>query len=771
MTPRGKGATLRGLVNPVDVTPAFAIPVFQWEGGGNDTLVQIIGRDGRVEGFTAVEIGQYHIMSEIETHRIESGQQALWAFQWDTARWSVTTRRLLSEELRQYSQSANLPPMLELAIARFLDRAVANTALVRRAFYHLSQYSPESAALWRDLIVLLPAVRIAIQEGLALRSKAAWRAVNDITLACAGRSLRISVPASVLSGFNGDQEQLLHTLNPVRSIVEAFDIDRFEIIDVLDYGWGDVDSNPDQPTRPVLTLVPLSQIGASLATSAGKHPGLRTVGLGDLLPDRTSRLSPAVDARAGDMFLIFLSDTAHEIVDAERLASSLVGRGCLAAAIVARPYNASSSPEATTAERQYDKLARAARWVAIVGGPQTSGHALQPLVDGAEPSRNSPTHIGKWLVRAFLEAAKDALTERQALDLAFKPGRGPKFAAVGVGSASKENALAVAVDAAFASASASLLSPKSARAIVAFLIRGPNTAIDARQQCIDHIKRNVRPETEIRVHDAVLPTLKNRVRVVLLARGFPPESFSWTPPVYLETLRDYGWSYTRLREAGEELDLEIWQGSAEFGVIVDLDRRLATGTDIETTVSEAPMYRGPVILVLGYLPDIKMRNELLLHGIIVVSIERLDLLNNLVNQPFRTIVSRLLRAQQTDILRGMAVLVRDQLMRLLWQEDSDVIVWGDSDLGSEPFKVPGWLTDTEPREGKLEGFQLDGRGPGRVLFFSGVLSITPAEGKAGYPTSFGFKIAIDDQGLRLREPMRFPPSPDEGGSNQLKLDL
>jgi hypothetical protein len=266
--------------------------------------------------------------------------------------------------------------------------------------------------------------------------------------------------------------------------------------------------------------------------------------------------------------------------------------------------------------------------------------------------------------------------------------------------------------------------------------------------------------------------LKNRVRVVLLYRDFPEESFSWTPPAYLGALRDHGWSYTDLRDQGENLDLEVWQGSAAFGVIVDLDRRLTTRGEIDATVAEAPMYRGAVVLILGHHPDIKIRNQLLLHGIIAVSIDRLDLLSTLGHQPLRTIVSRLLRARPTEILAGMAVFVRDHLMRFLWREDADVAIWDRSHVDDEPFEVPRWLTKTEPPEGRLEPFELDGRGAGRVLFFSGVLRITPAEGKAGHPVAFGFKIVIDDQGLRLREPMRFGFGQRDGAEDgQLNLDF
>jgi hypothetical protein len=767
-----KAASLHGLVNPVDVTPAFAIPLFQREGGGNDLLAQIIGRDGRVENFTPIEIGLYQVNHDVEPVRLEVGQPALWAFQWDAARWLVTTREALSDELLRFSASADLTPLLRLAIARFVPRAGDTDALVRKAFEHLFQYSPESAALWRDLIILLPAARAALRSELPSRSRAALRAADDVTLVCEGPSLRLGVSRPILAAFDDDRQHLLAALSPIRPLAGAFDIDRFEIVENSDRRARELASDPSDAPRPLVTLVPLSRIGRSMATAAGHHSRLRTVGIESLSPDIASKLSPDIDARAGDLFIILLPDEADELADAERLASSLVGRGCLPAAIVVRSYHPAPPPgsDSAASERRFDQLARTARWVAVIGGPQTGGHALQPLVDGADPSRNSPTHIGKWLVRAFLAAAQDQQAGREPLDLAFKRGRGPKFAVPGVGSATGRGAVRTAVEAAYASARASLLDPETARSIAAFLIRGHTAESDARQQCLDQIKSRARHESAVSLYETVLPTLKNRVYVVLLARGFSSDSISWTPRADMGKLRDHGWSYTRLREQGENLDLEIWKDAAEFGVM-DLDRRLTTTAEIEEITSGMPMYRGPVVLMFEQLPDIKIRNQLLLHGVIAASIDRLDLLDNLSRQPLRTIVSRLLRAKAGDVLKAMAVFVRDQLMRLLWQEEPGVSVWDQSPTRDETFEIEGWLTETEPFEGRLEPFELDGRGPGRVVFFSGVLRITPAETKAGYPVAFGFKIAIDDHGLRLREPMRFLGAEVQSGDTQLKLDL
>ena len=362
--------------------------------------------------------------------------------------------------------------------------------------------------------------------------------------------------------------------------------------------------------------------------------------------------------------------------------------------------------------------------------------------------------MAKWLVRAFLAAAGDALTGRDVLDLAFKRARGPKFAVIGVGSASGPMAARTAVDAAYASAQASLVDAKSARAIAVFLISGPRADKDVRQQCLDRIKEHVRPDAAFSLHETASPTLKNRVRVVIVARGFLASSFATMPSALDEALRDRGWGYTHLVE-GEGLDLEIWQGSVEFGVIEDLDRRLTNKTEIAAIAAAVPMYRGPVVLVLRHFPDIKIRNQLLLHGIIAVSIDRLDLLNDLVREPLRRIVSRLLRARPEDILNAMAVFVRDHMMRLFWRQEADVVIWNASHNQDEPFRSPGWLTETEPPEGQLEPFRLDARGPGRLLLFSGVLRINPFQGKAGHPMMFAFKVVIDDQGLRLREPLRF----------------
>lgn len=776
MGPTVSAATLHGFINPVDLTPAFVLPVFLGEGGGNHLLVQIVDQDGCVQGFTPVDTGVYVLNRAVDAVRVEVGHPALWGFQWDDAHWLIADGNRLRKELADQPASPDIPPLLQLGIARFLCRDTDVADLSRKAFEHLAIHSPHSAALWRDLVVLLPAARQALKTALP-PTATVCRALDDVLLSCDDALLRVEVPEAILAAFTQDKDRLIAALEPARRLATAFDVARIEILERSDVRATRSKPEMDAHLRPLVTLVPLSQIGFSLALAAGKHRRLRILEPAKLMTKDGSRLSPSADARAGDIFILLLADRADELEDAEHIARSLVGRGCFAVAILARSYDstAPSSPPINqiTPERRFNALARATRWLMIVGGPQTSGPSLLPLVTGAEPSRNSPTLIGKWVIRAILAAAQDPTAGYQVLHLLHRRSRGPKFAIAGVGSAAGPTATPTAVEAAYASASASLLDPAKARYVAVVLLRGPRAEADAKQHCLNEVRRRVSSNTEVNIHEVVLPTYKNRVRVVLLARGFPGASISWTPPAYLGQFRDYGWSYQELETEIWGLDLVIWQGTAEFGVRVELDRGPITDKDVGEIATETPMYRGPVVLLLEHLPEAKVRNRLLTHGIICASVGRIDLLGRLATQPYRTILSRLLRARPSDILQGAASLIRDFLMSLLWQEEPGATVWDrPGPEGDDSYEVPQWLTETELQDGRLSQFQIDQRGPGRVIYFSGVLHLRPREAVRVAPVNFGFKLALDDQGLRLREPMRANPIDNRGDdADQLNLDL
>ncbi|MBV9993556.1 MAG: hypothetical protein JOZ72_19960 [Alphaproteobacteria bacterium] len=758
-------ASLHGFINPVSTMPAFVLPVFMQKGGGNAVLAQVIGHNDAIEEFVPIEIGTFEVFQNVERVDVGIGQSALWGFQWSLAQARVATRASLCRELAEASDTGEFPPHLRLAIARFAGQDDAVASLLRDAFQHLVAYSPQSGAAWRDLVILLPAARAAIGRSLSPSDRSLVRSLSDIDLRCEDGKLRIAVPKGIFAALGHDKERVVGALAPLRTMTDAFAIESIEVEEGADQRSLPVPDAVPLP-RPV-TLVPLGQIGAGLAVAAGKHAGLHVVDATELLSSDRARPLHS-DAHAGDIYLLLLADRADEIENAERLATSLVGRGCLPAAILVRPHSATASdPE--SGEQRLDRLARAARWLAVIGGPQT-GDALLPPAKDAEPIRNSPSLLSKWTVRALVALARDARDGAPVLERLFRRGHGAKFAVIGVGVASRARA---AVDAAYSSASASRLPLSEARSIVMVVLRGPAADAEIEQQCLDEVRARSAAGTNVASFAAVLPSLKRRIRVVLLAREISPSRIWWEGDRCIDAFRARQWGYRNVETQAGKLDFVVWKDEAEFGVRVETGAEPIDLANVAKIAADTPMYYGPVVLMLRELPDTATRNRLLTWGIIAISAERMDLLDRLARQPCRTIVSRLLRARPADTVRGMQVFLRDHLMRLFWQGESDVAVWDAPRNENEPFEMPGWLEDTEPFEGQIDPFLLDAKGPGRTLHLSGQLRVSPHESKGIDGLVFAFKATLDDFGLRLREPMRRVSgnADDDGDGQQFTLDV
>jgi hypothetical protein len=738
--------------------PAFVLPVFVQKGGDNALLAQAIGHNDAVEAFVPIEIGVFEVFQNIERIDVEIGQAALWGFQWSAVQARVATRKTLAHELTQASDTRGFFPHLQLAIARFAGQDELVAPLLREAFRHLVAYSPQSGAAWRDLVILLPAARAAIGQNLLLSDRGLVRSLGNIDLRCEDGRLHIAVPKNILAALGYDKERVVVALASLRGMMDAFAIESVDVQQSAEQTLLPAPHAEPMP-RPV-TLVPLGQIGAGLAVVAGKHAGLHVVDAAELLSDDRARPLHS-EAHAGDIYVLLLADRAEEIERAERLATSLVGRGCLPAAILVRP-NPVTAIDPVAVEQRFERLARAARWLAMIGGPQT-GDALLPPAEGAEPSRNSPSLLSKWLLRAILTLAQDVRAGGPALERLFKRGHGAKFAVIGVGAASQARA---AVDAAYTSASGSRLPLSEARSIVAVVLRGPAADPGIEQQCVDEVRGRSGAGTEITSFETVLPSLKRRIRVVLLARGFDPARIWWEGTRCLDAFRARKWGHRSVEMQAGKLDFVIWKDEAEFGVRVETEAEPIDLVNVAKIVADTPMYYGPVVLLLRQLPDMATRTRLLTSGIIAIGAERMDLLDKLSRQPCRTMVSRLLRARPADTIQGMQVFLRDHLMRLFWRSEPDVAVWDASSDENEPFEIPGWLEEIEPFEGQLAPLLLDAKGPGRALHFSGQLRVTPHESKGIDGLAFSFKATLDDLGLRLREPMRLVSGNSSDGCGQ-----
>lgn len=140
----------------------FELPIFTNFRGANSHLVQLIGRDGTIRDFQpcSLDIGHAIGVGELECE-VEEGASAIWAFrnaagklivgtQTDVSSYGMTM--LAQDDLKDF-------PVVAAEMAAFCDCEARFPHVLKAALNHLAEHSQESASVWRDVSVLLPAIR------------------------------------------------------------------------------------------------------------------------------------------------------------------------------------------------------------------------------------------------------------------------------------------------------------------------------------------------------------------------------------------------------------------------------------------------------------------------------------------------------------------------------------------------------------------------------------------------------------------------------------
>lgn len=154
---------LTGFFNPTVTHPTFLTPIFL---SGNRSYVQELDDDGRTLAFHPTEIVSADLIGLPQSPAPDfiqtEGEDGYWAFQ-ASATGAVLHGRG-KDMMRSLKDCLDDPavlasPFVHLDIVRFVgDRSREATAL-RRVFDDLALHSREDAEFWRDLSILLPAVK------------------------------------------------------------------------------------------------------------------------------------------------------------------------------------------------------------------------------------------------------------------------------------------------------------------------------------------------------------------------------------------------------------------------------------------------------------------------------------------------------------------------------------------------------------------------------------------------------------------------------------
>lgn len=156
--------TFMGVADPVGRGLGFLLPVFRRH-GANHWSVERVGVDGRVAGFTDLDPPDLGV-KDMEPQAAAVGDPPLWAFAFGPDDVVLGRGREAREQLtrRLADPLFKARPMLGVELAEFVENPGARAAMALAAFDRLHKASPQSAARWRDLCLLTPDLRRALER-------------------------------------------------------------------------------------------------------------------------------------------------------------------------------------------------------------------------------------------------------------------------------------------------------------------------------------------------------------------------------------------------------------------------------------------------------------------------------------------------------------------------------------------------------------------------------------------------------------------------------
>lgn len=160
--------TVIGFLNPNPAPPSFLIPLLALRPGSNKNLIQLINSFGKIDAFVEFESG---INCPFRDDPIERhvGEDAFWAFQLHAGDVLHGTEVELRKELHALllRNVFEKTPLLQCEVAKFCNDAILYASLTRACFATLVANSSKIAAeIWRDTILLLPAVKAELGKKL-----------------------------------------------------------------------------------------------------------------------------------------------------------------------------------------------------------------------------------------------------------------------------------------------------------------------------------------------------------------------------------------------------------------------------------------------------------------------------------------------------------------------------------------------------------------------------------------------------------------------------
>ena len=158
---------LIGYHNPTGTLPAFLVAVFASGPQANTFYAQILASDGRVEEFVTTSLGRHELLP-LQPGRVEQrvGDEGWWAFALAgdeiIAGRADAVRVRLRARLDDPRLTGNDFVMLE--VAPFVGDPGREEEALRRIYQRMHAEQPEEAEFWRDVSILLPAMKQGLRS-------------------------------------------------------------------------------------------------------------------------------------------------------------------------------------------------------------------------------------------------------------------------------------------------------------------------------------------------------------------------------------------------------------------------------------------------------------------------------------------------------------------------------------------------------------------------------------------------------------------------------
>jgi hypothetical protein len=285
-----EAATLHGVAPLSDAYPGFAVPLFKRQ-RSDAIFAQTISADGAVEDFELINVGD-HVVKATPTE-VSVGEEPIAAFIINEENILIERVGILRSRLASQPLMSSLKPFTKFQVAHFCRLPEETLSPIKlEAFDYLHKLSPESAALWRNIVVLLPAIRSTIVGLLGVRKEGEFRSdIASINCRVVERELSVGLTGVLLKEKEqaGEERWKDALLNILAIDFKTFNIDSISFREWISKEEQDVDDVdiPLEPTDTELELLKL--IGDAMGELNLSHRNCRIV---DLTVKRDAKGTP-----------------------------------------------------------------------------------------------------------------------------------------------------------------------------------------------------------------------------------------------------------------------------------------------------------------------------------------------------------------------------------------------------------------------------------------------------------------------------------------------